>query len=41
MILTQATVEAVVAAGQDTVFTFEFFPRVDTTTNTVNFTLTV
>ncbi|KAB8264622.1 glycoside hydrolase superfamily [Aspergillus pseudonomiae] len=41
VILTQATVEAVVAAGQDAVFTFEFYPRVDTTTNTANFTLTV
>ncbi|KAE8354583.1 glycoside hydrolase superfamily [Aspergillus coremiiformis] len=41
VVLTRAVIDAVVAAGQDTVFTFEFYPRVDATTNTVNFTLTV
>ncbi|KAE8146633.1 glycoside hydrolase superfamily [Aspergillus avenaceus] len=40
VILTSAAIDAVVAAGEDTVFTFEFYPRVDES-NAVNFTLTV
>lgn len=40
MIITSAAVDAVVSAGQSTVFTFEFYPRVNGTVNTVNFTLT-
>lgn len=41
VILTAAAIDAVVAAGQDSVFTFEFFPRVEGGANSVNFTLTV
>ncbi|KAL4892059.1 glycoside hydrolase superfamily [Aspergillus ambiguus] len=41
VILTSAAINSVVSAGQSTVFTFEFFPRVNGTANTVNFTLTV
>jgi endoglucanase len=41
VIITSAAIDAVLSAGQDTVFTFEFYPRVDATTNTVTFTLTV
>ncbi|KAI0394337.1 glycoside hydrolase family 5 protein [Xylariaceae sp. FL0594] len=39
LILTAETVDAVVEAGVETVFTFEFFPRVEG--NAVNYTLTV
>jgi endoglucanase len=39
LILTAATVDAVIAAGVDTTFTFDFFPRVPG--NSVNYTLTV
>lgn len=39
LILTAATVDAVVAAGVPTVFTFDFFPRV--AGNSVNYTLNV
>ncbi|KAL2849782.1 glycoside hydrolase superfamily [Aspergillus pseudodeflectus] len=41
VILTAAAIDAVVAAGQTTVFTFEFYPRVAGGVNTANFTLTV
>ncbi|KAJ0418258.1 glycoside hydrolase superfamily [Aspergillus carlsbadensis] len=41
VILTAAALDAVVAAGQTTVFTFEFYPRVAGGVNTANFTLTV
>ncbi|KAL4787044.1 glycoside hydrolase superfamily [Aspergillus varians] len=41
VILTSAAIDAVVAAGETAVFTFEFFPRVNGTLNTANFTLTV
>ncbi|PKY08639.1 endoglucanase B [Aspergillus campestris IBT 28561] len=41
VILTADAIDAVVAAKQDTVFTFEFFPRVEGGANSVNFTLTV
>lgn len=37
--LTAATVAQMIAAGVDTVLTFEFYPRVPD--NTVNYTLTV
>ncbi|EAU29993.1 conserved hypothetical protein [Aspergillus terreus NIH2624] len=40
VIITSAAIDAVVSAGQSTVFTFEFYPRVNGTVNTVNFTLT-
>ncbi|RDW92869.1 putative extracellular endoglucanase [Aspergillus mulundensis] len=41
VIITAASIDAVVAAGQTSVFTFEFYPRVDGGGNTVEFTLTV
>ncbi|KAL2846655.1 glycoside hydrolase superfamily [Aspergillus pseudoustus] len=41
VILTSTAIDAVVAAGQTTVFTFEFYPRVAGGVNTANFTLTV
>ncbi|KAL4904381.1 hypothetical protein BDW74DRAFT_178963 [Aspergillus multicolor] len=41
VIITAAAIDAVVAAGQTTVFTFEFYPRVEGGGNTVEFTLTV
>ncbi|KAL3490957.1 glycoside hydrolase superfamily [Aspergillus germanicus] len=41
VILTAAAIDAVIAAGQTTVFTFEFYPRVAGGVNTANFTLTV
>ncbi|KAL2787968.1 glycoside hydrolase superfamily [Aspergillus keveii] len=41
VIITAAAIDAVVAAGQTTVFTFEFYPRVAGGVNTANFTLTV
>lgn len=37
--ITAATVAAVIAAGETTVFTFEFYPRVPG--NAVNYTLTI
>ncbi|RYP59055.1 hypothetical protein DL769_008704 [Monosporascus sp. CRB-8-3] len=39
LVLTAATVDAVIAAGVDTTFTFDFFPRIPG--NSVNYTLTV
>ncbi|RHZ51315.1 hypothetical protein CDV55_101656 [Aspergillus turcosus] len=41
VILTSAAINAVKSAGQTTVFTFEFYPRVAGGANTVNFTVTV
>ncbi|KAL3476477.1 glycoside hydrolase superfamily [Aspergillus californicus] len=41
VILTAAAIDAVVAAGQTTVFTFEFYPRVAGGVNTAEFTVTV
>ncbi|KAL4914648.1 glycoside hydrolase superfamily [Aspergillus aurantiobrunneus] len=41
VIITSAAIDAVVAAGEATVFTFEFYPRVNGTLNTAEFTLTV
>ncbi|KAL4882248.1 glycoside hydrolase superfamily [Aspergillus karnatakaensis] len=41
VILTAGAIDAVIAAGQTTVFTFEFYPRVDGEANTVEFTVTV
>ncbi|BCS25048.1 putative extracellular endoglucanase [Aspergillus puulaauensis] len=41
VILTSAAIDAVVAAGETSIFTFEFYPRVNGTLNTANFTLTV
>ncbi|KAF7588893.1 hypothetical protein BBP40_005043 [Aspergillus hancockii] len=41
VIITSSAIDAVIAAGQDAVFTFEFYPRVDATTNTATFSLTV
>jgi hypothetical protein len=41
VIITAAAIDAVVAAGETSVFTFEFYPRVDGEENTVEFTLTV
>ncbi|KAF9884928.1 hypothetical protein FE257_000919 [Aspergillus nanangensis] len=41
VIITSAAIDAVISAGQSTVFTFEFYPRVNGTANTVDFTLTV
>ncbi|KAI0475707.1 glycoside hydrolase family 5 protein [Xylariaceae sp. FL0804] len=39
LVLTAATVDSVIAAGESAVFTFDFFPRVPG--NSVNYTLTV
>ncbi|KAL4929796.1 putative extracellular endoglucanase [Aspergillus undulatus] len=41
VIITSAAIDVVVAAGETTIFTFEFYPRVNGTANTVEFTLTV
>ncbi|KAL4988883.1 glycoside hydrolase superfamily [Aspergillus falconensis] len=41
VIITAAAIDAVMAAGETSVFTFEFYPRVDAEENTVEFTLTV
>ncbi|KAI9370513.1 glycoside hydrolase superfamily [Aspergillus egyptiacus] len=41
VIITAAAIDAVIAAGETTVFTFEFYPRVEGEVNTVEFTLTV
>ncbi|KAL5340665.1 glycoside hydrolase superfamily [Aspergillus crustosus] len=41
VILTAGAIDAVVAAGETTVFTFEFYPRVNGAANTVEFTVTV
>lgn len=41
MIITSAAIDAVKAARENTVFTFEFYPRVNGTANAVEFTLTV
>lgn len=39
LVLTATTVDAVIAAGVDTTFTFDFYPRVPG--NSLNYTLTV
>ncbi|KAL4805017.1 glycoside hydrolase superfamily [Aspergillus unguis] len=41
VIITSAAIDAVVAAGETSTFTFEFYPRVNGTVNTAEFTLTV
>ncbi|KAL4951282.1 glycoside hydrolase superfamily [Aspergillus filifer] len=41
VIITSAAIDAVVAAGESSVFTFEFYPRISGTENAVEFTLTV
>ncbi|KAL4819789.1 glycoside hydrolase superfamily [Aspergillus spinulosporus] len=41
VIITASAIDAVVAAGETSVFTFEFYPRVNGEENTVEFTLTV
>ncbi|KAL4939828.1 hypothetical protein BDV06DRAFT_198017 [Aspergillus oleicola] len=41
VIITTAAIDAVVAVGESTVFTFEFYPRINGTENAVEFTLTV
>ncbi|KAI9042076.1 putative extracellular endoglucanase [Aspergillus affinis] len=41
VILTSSAIAAVVSAGETTTFTFEFYPRVNGTANTVEFKLTV
>ncbi|KAJ5323255.1 Immunoglobulin E-set [Penicillium atrosanguineum] len=41
VILTSSAISSVISAGVTTIFTFEFFPRVNGVVNAVNFTLTV
>ncbi|KAL4978953.1 glycoside hydrolase superfamily [Aspergillus desertorum] len=41
VIITAAAIDAVVAAGETSVFTFEFYPRVDGDENTVEFMVTI
>ncbi|KAL2865042.1 putative extracellular endoglucanase [Aspergillus lucknowensis] len=41
VIITAAAIDAVVAAGESSLFMFEFYPRVNGTANTANFTLNV
>jgi endoglucanase len=41
VIITRAAVDAVIAAGKNTTFTFEFYPRAAGNGNAFNYTLTV
>ncbi|KAJ5831737.1 Immunoglobulin E-set [Penicillium riverlandense] len=41
VIITSSAIDSVIAGGETTVFTFEFFPRDNGASNAVNFTLTV